>query len=132
MRTSRDLQHVRQHMRACMCKSHASAHVRADAVQNLFVATPSERIANNHSPGARGLSARTLEHLSPGGIKVRPRARPPACSALPEIVWAHAWCAATWGVVALRVLHMQALVHWIRACAEPPCTQPCPASAASS
>jgi hypothetical protein len=31
--------------------------------------TPSERIANNYSPLARGLSPRTVELLAPGGIK---------------------------------------------------------------
>ena len=31
--------------------------------------TPSERIANNYSPAARGLSPRTVEAFLPGGIK---------------------------------------------------------------
>ncbi|GAX82307.1 hypothetical protein CEUSTIGMA_g9736.t1 [Chlamydomonas eustigma] len=33
------------------------------------VPTPSERIANNFTPSARGLSPRTLEYMSPGGVK---------------------------------------------------------------
>lgn len=41
---------------------------RAPYSSDLNTPTPSERIANNLSPMARGLSPRTLEILSPGGI----------------------------------------------------------------
>lgn len=44
--------------------------------------TPSERIACNYTPAARGLSPRMLEVLSPGGI------RPGAVGPLPLPRWA--------------------------------------------
>jgi hypothetical protein len=39
------------------------------STQDARVPTPSERIANNFTPSARGLSPRTLDFMSPGGIK---------------------------------------------------------------
>ncbi|GFH24011.1 uncharacterized protein HaLaN_21723, partial [Haematococcus lacustris] len=51
------------------------------SVQDPGQPTPSERIANNYSPWARGLSPRTLEAFFPGGIK------PGALGPLPVAEW---------------------------------------------
>ncbi|KXZ43278.1 hypothetical protein GPECTOR_96g744 [Gonium pectorale] len=54
---------------------------RAPYTSDANTPTPSERIANNLSPLARGLSPRTLEILSPGGIS------PTALGPLPHPTW---------------------------------------------
>ncbi|GIL46228.1 hypothetical protein Vafri_3260 [Volvox africanus] len=54
---------------------------RAPYTNDINTPTPSERIANNLSPLARGLSPRTLEILSPGGIS------PTALGPLPHPSW---------------------------------------------
>ncbi|GIL71495.1 hypothetical protein Vretifemale_2043, partial [Volvox reticuliferus] len=54
---------------------------RAPYTNDINTPTPSERIANNLSPLARGLSPRTLEILSPGGIS------PTALGPLPHPLW---------------------------------------------
>ncbi|PNH05107.1 Dynein heavy chain 7, axonemal [Tetrabaena socialis] len=54
---------------------------RAPYTSDINTPTPSERIANNMSPLARGLSPRTLEILSPGGIS------PTALGPLPHPTW---------------------------------------------
>ncbi|GLC77190.1 hypothetical protein PLESTF_001896200 [Pleodorina starrii] len=54
---------------------------RAPYSNDLNTPTPSERIANNLSPLARGLSPRTLEILSPGGVS------PTALGPLPHPTW---------------------------------------------
>ncbi|KAG2500939.1 hypothetical protein HYH03_000764 [Edaphochlamys debaryana] len=54
---------------------------RAPYTNDINTPTPSERIANNYTPLARGLSPRTLEVLSPGGIS------PSALGPLPHPTW---------------------------------------------
>ncbi len=54
---------------------------RAPYKNDINTPTPSERIANNMSPLARGLSPRTLEILSPGGVS------PTALGPLPHPTW---------------------------------------------
>ncbi|GFR40055.1 hypothetical protein Agub_g593 [Astrephomene gubernaculifera] len=54
---------------------------RAPYTNDVNTPTPSERIANNLSPLARGLSPRTLEILSPGGVS------PTALGPLPHPTW---------------------------------------------
>lgn len=59
---------------------------RAPYNNDINTPTPSERIANNMSPLARGLSPRTLEILSPGGIS------PTALGSLPHPTWQVGYC----------------------------------------
>ncbi|KAG2427037.1 hypothetical protein HYH02_014682 [Chlamydomonas schloesseri] len=54
---------------------------RAPYTKDINTPTPSERIANNLSPLARGLSPRTLEVLAPGGVS------PSALGPLPHPTW---------------------------------------------
>lgn len=54
---------------------------RAPYTHDINTPTPSERIANNLSPLARGLSPRTLEVLAPGGVS------PSALGPLPHPTW---------------------------------------------
>lgn len=53
-------------------------------VGDIGAPTPCERIASNFTPRARGLSPRTLERLSPGGIQ------PGALGPLPAVQWGEA------------------------------------------